>query len=216
MSSREGTGRFHEPEVGSASGGHLTPDPSAGPLFDPLDAPLPSERARRGTPPPDRESEGGRGSTERTEAFPPRSSVRSGGGGGQAQRPESSTRQQVRRRTGIRRVRRTVRHVDPFSVLKLSGFFYAIFLLVWLLVVAVLYSLVDSMGLFDAAEDLGRGLVLWEEVNITLGLVEKWALLIGIVFGVVGTLVNTLLAVLYNVGSDLLGGLELTFVEKDS
>lgn len=113
-------------------------------------------------------------------------------------------------------MRRTVRHVDPFSVLKLSAFFYAIFLLVWLLIVAVIYSLVESMGLFDAAEDLGRGLVLWEEVNITLGLVERWALLIGIVFGVIGTLVNTLLAVLYNVGSDLLGGLELTFIEKDS
>lgn len=113
-------------------------------------------------------------------------------------------------------MRRTVRHVDPFSVLKLSGFFYAIFLLVWLLFVAVIYSLVESMGVFDAAEDLGRGLVLWEEVNITLGLVERWALLIGIVFGVIGTLVNTLLAVLYNVGSDLLGGLELTFIEKDS
>lgn len=109
-----------------------------------------------------------------------------------------------------------MRHVDPFSVLKLSGFFYAIFVLVWLLIVAVLYSLVESMGLFDAAEDLGKGLVLWEEVNITLGLVEKWALLIGIVVAVIGTLVNTLLAVLYNVGSDLLGGLELTFVEKDS
>ena len=106
--------------------------------------------------------------------------------------------------------------MDPFSVLKLSGFFYAIFLIVWLLIVAAIYSLIDSMGLFDAAEDLGKGLVLWEEVNITLGLVEKWALLIGIVFGVIGTLVNTLLAVLYNVGSDLLGGLELTFVEKDS
>lgn len=106
--------------------------------------------------------------------------------------------------------------MDPFSVLKLSGFFYAIFLLLWLGIVAVLYSLVESAGLFDAAEDLGRGLVLWEEVNITLGLVEKWALLIGIVFGVIGTLVNTLLAVLYNIGSDLLGGLELTFVEKDS
>jgi hypothetical protein len=109
-----------------------------------------------------------------------------------------------------------VRHVDPFSVLKLSAFFYAIFLLVWLLIVAVLYSLVDSMGLFDAAEDLGRGLVLWEEVNITLGLVEKWALLIGIVFVIIGTLLNTLLAVFYNVGSDLFGGLELTFVERDT
>jgi hypothetical protein len=113
-------------------------------------------------------------------------------------------------------VRRTIRHVDPFSVLKLSGFFYAIFLLVWLAIVAILYSLVDSMGVFDAAEDLGRGLVLWEEVNITLGLVEKWALLIGLVVGVIGTLVNTLLAILYNVGADLLGGLELTFVERDS
>ena len=215
MSSREGTGRFQEPEVGSASGGHLAPDSAAGPLFDPLDAPLPSERARRGTSPADR-TEPGRGSTDRTEAFPSRSGVRSGGAGEEGQKSATSTRQQVRRRTGIRRVRRTVRHVDPFSVLKLSGFFYAIFLLVWLLFVAVLYSLVDSMGLFDAAEDLGRGLVLWEEVNITLGLVEKWALLIGIVFGVIGTLINTLLAVLYNVGSDLLGGLELTFVEKDS
>lgn len=216
MSSREGTGRFHEPEVGSASGGHLAPDSASGPLFDPLDAPLPSERSRRGTPPPDRTAESTRGSTERTEVFPSRSGARSGTTGEQAQRSGSSTRQQVRRRAGIRRVRRTVRRVDPFSVLKLSGFFYVIFLLVWLLFVAILYSLVDSMGLFEAAEDLGRGLVLWEEVNITLGLVEKWALLIGLVFGVVGTLLNTLLAVLYNVGSDLLGGLELTFVEKDS
>lgn len=106
--------------------------------------------------------------------------------------------------------------MDPFSVLKLSGFFYALFVMVWLIVVAILYSLVDSMGLFDAAEDLGKGLVLWEEVNITLGLVERWALLIGLVFGVIGTLVNTLLAVLYNVAADLLGGLELTFVERDS
>ncbi len=109
-----------------------------------------------------------------------------------------------------------MRHVDPFSVLKLSAFFYAIFVLVWLLIVAVLYSLVDAMGVFDAAEDLGRALVLYEEVNITLSLVEKWALFIGIGFGVIGTLVNTLLAVLYNVGADLLGGLEMTFVEKDS
>lgn len=211
MSSREGTGRFHEPEVGSASGGHLASGAGSGPLFDPLDAPLPSERARRESSSPDSTRDLSQGS-ERTEAFPSRS------GGGRAESAKSVTgqRQQVRKRAGLRRVRRTVRHIDPFSVLKLSGFFYAIFLLVWLLVVAVLYSMVDSMGLFDAAEDLGRGLVLWEEVNITLGLVERWALLIGIVFGVLGTLINTLLAVLYNIAADLLGGLELTFVERDS
>lgn len=211
MPSREGTGRFNEPEVGSASGGHLAPDSATGPLFDPLDAPLPSERARRGSIP---ESASGTAEPEsRTEAFPSRSASRPART--DPSKPVAS-RQQVRKRAGLRRVRRTVRHVDPFSVLKLSGFFYAIFLLVWLVIVAVLYSLVDSMGVFDAAEDLGRGLVLWEEVNITLGLVEKWALLIGLVVGVLGTLVNTLLAVLYNVGADLLGGLEVTFVERDA
>lgn len=108
-----------------------------------------------------------------------------------------------------------MRRIDPFSVLKLSAFFYLIFIILWLVFVAVIYSLIESMGIFDAAEDLGRALVLVEEVNVTLGMVEKWALLVGIVFGVIGTLINTLLAVLYNIGSDLLGGLELTFVERD-
>lgn len=210
MSSREGTGRFHEPEVGSASGGHLASGAGSGPLFEPLDEPLPSQRAARETPSADRTRDVAAGSSERTDVFPSRS------GSTREQKAPGSPRQQVRRRSGPRRVRRTVRHVSPFSVLKLSAFFYAIFLLVWLLIVAVLYSLVDSIGLFDAAEDLGRGLVLWEEVNITLGVVERWALLIGIVFAIIGTLINTLLAVLYNVGSDLLGGLELTFVERDA
>lgn len=207
MSSREErTGRFHEPEVGSASGGHLAPGGAGtGPLFEPLDEPLPSETARSEA----QRRPAERAAAERTEAIPRRSETRSD------PVPSRQGRQPARRRAGLRRVKRTVRHVDPFSVLKLSGFFYAIFVLVWLVFVAIVYSLVDSMGLFDAAEDLGRGLVLWEEVNITLGLVEKWALLIGISFAIIGTLINTLLAVLYNVGSDLLGGLELTFVERD-
>jgi hypothetical protein len=51
--------------------------------------------------------------------------------------------------------------------------------------------------------------------TITLGLVEKWAFLIGFTLVVVGSLMNTFLAFLYNVGADILGGLDLTFVERD-
>lgn len=215
MSSREGAGRFHQPEAGSASGGHLTPDTGSGPMFDPLDPPVASERPKREGASTDRARDSARSSPEPTETLP---SSRSGSSGKERPRAPAATtgRQQVRRRAGIRRVRRTVRRVDPFSVLKLSGFFYAIFLVVWLGIVAVLYSLIESMGVFDAAEDLGRGLVLWEEVNITLGLVERWALLIGLVFAIIGTLVNTLLAILYNLGASLFGGLEMTFVERES
>ena len=212
MSSREERGRrFQEPEVGSSSGGYLAPDMAGGPLFGSLDDPLPSERERR-------EAERSRargGTTDTTEALPRASRPDPRTSQPVPSRDPSARRQQVRKR-GLRRVRRTVRHIDPFSVLKLSAFFYVIFLVVWLIFVAVIYSIVDSMGVFDAAEELGQALVLVEEVNITLGMVEKWALLIGIVFGVLGTLINTLLAVLYNVGADLLGGIELTFVERDT
>lgn len=216
MSSREGTGGFHEPEVGSASGGHLAAGSGNDP-YDPLTSRRSPQRAEREGASPERPRDVGHSSAERTEAFPRRSTTPSGPARDDVRRSSGATqRQQVRRRPAIRRVRRTVRHVDPFSVLKLSVYFYLIFLLVWLAFVAVLYSLVDSMGVFDAAEDLGRGLVLWEEVNITLGLVEKWALMIGLVFVVIGTFVNTVLSILYNVGADLLGGLELTFVERES
>lgn len=193
--------------MSSSSGGHLAPDTASGPLFDPLNAPLPSERKTRSE-----EKRPAAAEADPTEAL--NRSTRAEPRTTPGARPPA-TRRQVRKRPGLRRVKRTVRHIDPFSVLKLSAFFYVIFIVVWLVFVAVIYSVIESMGVFDAAEDLGRALVLVEEVNITLGMVEKWALLIGIVFGVLGTLINTLLAVLYNIGSDLMGGVELTFVERD-
>lgn len=213
LSSREErSGRIEEPEAKPSSGGRTEPDDAAGPRFGSLDDPLPSERERKTSSAPRSVEEGG----GRTEALPrtarPESRPSREGGA----RQTSSRRQQARRRAPLRRVRRTVKHVDPFSVLKLSAFFYLIFIIVWLGFVAVIYSVIDSMGVFDAAEELGQALVLVEEIDITLGTVEKWALLIGIVVGVLGTLINTLLAILYNIGSNLFGGLELTFVERDN
>jgi hypothetical protein len=114
-----------------------------------------------------------------------------------------------------RRVKRTIKRIDPISVLKLSLFFYAAFLLLWLSAVAVLYAVVDSFGLFDTIEKFGRGFVLFEEVNITLGLVEKWAFLIGLTLVVLGSFVNLVLAFLYNIAADLLGGVDITFSERD-
>jgi hypothetical protein len=126
-------------------------------------------------------------------------------------RPSPSSR----RRISGRRVHRTIRHVDVWSVFKLSIFYYACFTVLWLLVVAVLYGILAQAGLFDAIEKFGKSMVLWDKVDISLIYVEKWALLLAIAFLIIGSLINALIAFLYNFAADTVGGIELTFVEKD-
>jgi hypothetical protein len=121
----------------------------------------------------------------------------------------------TRRRVVGRRVQRTIRHVDVWSVFKLSIFYYACFTVLWLILVAIVYGLLAHAGLFDAIQKFGKAMVLWDHVNISLIYVEKWALLLAITFLIVGSLINALIAVLYNFASDTVGGIEMTFVEKD-
>jgi hypothetical protein len=102
------------------------------------------------------------------------------------------------------------------SVLRLSLFYYTIFLFVWLGFVAVVFWMVQATGAFDAWNEVSDIFFKqWKDVEITLSLVEKWALFIGIVGVIVGSIINAFLAFLYNLGADILGGLEVTFVERD-
>ena len=174
-----------EPETSSASGGHLSP--GLGAERDPLSGPLPSERA----------------TARRTEVIP-------------TERPEPPMRG-GRRRVGLRRTKRTLKHVDPMSILKLSLFFYACFLVLWLVFVAIVFTTLDSFGLFESLEDIlgPNGFVVAEDFNISLMAVERWAFLIGLTMVVIGAIVNVFLSFLYNVAADMIGGVEMTFVERD-
>jgi hypothetical protein len=131
-------------------------------------------------------------------------------------RPQPQTRG-GRRVKPMRRVRRTVQHVDPVTVLKLSVIFYAVFLVLWLMFVAVVYWLLQAAGLFDRLEEIlgPNGLVVEDSFDISLWSVEKWAFLIGLTFAVLASLFNLFLAFLYNVAADVVGGVQVTFVERD-
>jgi hypothetical protein len=126
--------------------------------------------------------------------------------------PASGGRRPVRRRP-IRRVRRTIRHIDPVSVFKLSLFYYGCFLVVWLIFVAVLYSVASALGLFDLIEEVGSVFVVRWEINLFD--VEKWALLVGLVGWIFMSILNLVLAFIYNIAADFVGGVEVTFVERD-
>lgn len=101
------------------------------------------------------------------------------------------------------------------SVLKVSVVFYLVMLVFWLLLVSLFYSFLEGAGLFDRIEDLSEGLALDATVNVTLGGVLRWAFLLGIVFTVVASFLNVILALIYNGIARVIGGIEVTFIERE-
>jgi hypothetical protein len=228
---------WREPEATSASGGHLTPGvDGTAPLLDPLLDPItskplgdgPSLRARKFLDKPrggitlgpeipvkERRTPRRRPARKRRPAEPLPATPTE-----QLQPAPSEPRPTTRRRVprpSVRRVRRTLRRVGPFSIFKLSLFYYGLFLVLWLAFVAVVFWVVQSMGVFDALEEVSKGFALdWGEIDISLWDVEKWAFYIGLALCLIGSLVNAFLAFLYNLAADLIGGLELTFTERDN
>ena len=119
------------------------------------------------------------------------------------------------KRGGPRRIRVTVRKVNPWSVLKLSLVFYFCLLLIVLSGLAILFMLLDAMGLIDSIAGLLTGLTILEpSAEIRMFPVFRVLFLIGFITVIVGSVFTTFLAFLYNLLSDLVGGIEVTLLER--
>ncbi|MBA2273142.1 MAG: DUF3566 domain-containing protein [Actinobacteria bacterium] len=155
-----------------------------------------------------------RGYAERTDVVP-RSPELLPLGANQAA-PVLRRRASHRAQPEVRRVRRTVSHVDLFSVLKVSLFYWVCMFVLWLCFVAVVYGFLDGLGIFRQIEKAAANEgVLDLKLDITLAGAERWATLIGGTLSLLGSLATVFLAFLYNRAAAWLGGLELTFVERD-
>ena len=93
--------------------------------------------------------------------------------------------------------------------------FYGCFLVMWMVFVAIIYWLLQGAGVFDTIESLRESLTIRGSWELSLSFVEKWAFFIGLAVAVVMSLFNLLLAFLYNVIADTIGGIDMTFVERD-
>ena len=122
---------------------------------------------------------------------------------------------------GPRRARLQLRHIDTWSALKISLVLSIALFFIWMVAVAVLYGVLSALGVFDTLNDLfgqlgsasgskgGGGDV------ITPGLVLGGAAVIGAINIVLMTALCTVGTFIYNLCSDLVGGLELTLSERD-
>lgn len=112
----------------------------------------------------------------------------------------------------VRRVRRVIRKIDPWTVLKVSLIFNTIAGLMFVLGVWVMWSLAIQRGIPDQVTEFfaNFALVFTPEGELYFRVV----VLLTIIMVVVLTGLFTLSAVIYNLISDIVGGVEIIVLEE--
>ena len=121
---------------------------------------------------------------------------------------------------GPRRARLQLRHIDTWSALKISLVLSIALFFIWMVAVGILYGVLSALGVFDTLNDLfGQvGSVSGAKSSspvITAGVVFGGAAVIGAINIVLMTALCTVGTFIYNLCSDLVGGLEITLSERD-
>lgn len=111
----------------------------------------------------------------------------------------------------VRRVRRIIRKIDPWTVLKVAFVINAAIGLAWTLGVWVAWSIAVQRGIPDAFADLASRLTIAFTPDGELYF--RVVLMFAIIWVIGTTALMTLMAVLYNLVSDIVGGVELIMLE---
>ena len=127
----------------------------------------------------------------------------------------STRRSILRRRPRVRRVSRVVRRVDAWSVLKVSLILYALAYLILLVAGILLWKVAIETGTLANVEGFVRelfGLTTFELHGKDLYR-ASWT--IGAFLVVAGTGLNVTVAVMFNLITDLVGGVRVTVLEEE-
>lgn len=111
-----------------------------------------------------------------------------------------------------RTTRVVLRRLDPWSVLRLSVLYYLALFVMLLVAGVLLWAGAAAVGAIENIEDFMES-IGWEEFRFEPVQLLAGSALTGAVLVVCGTAANLLLAVLFNLTSDAVGGLKLTLQE---
>ena len=118
------------------------------------------------------------------------------------------------RRPRVRRVTRVVRHVDPWSVFKVAAVFSLVAYAIALVAGVLLWNVAYSTGTIDNIER-GMESTGWSVFELEGGEVFHNAWIGGLFLAVGLTGVAVLVATLFNLITDLVGGVRFTVLEEE-
>ena len=119
-------------------------------------------------------------------------------------------------RLRARKVRRLVRHVEPWSVLKVSLIFYFCLWVILLIAGVILWSFAVGSGTVDNVENFIEELFALESFEFNANEIFRASAIGGLVLVVAGSGFTVLMAVLFNLISDITGGVRFTVVEEET
>jgi hypothetical protein len=138
-----------------------------------------------------------------------------------ASRPQASSRLQVgTRHKGPVRASMQIRRIDPWSTLKVSLVLSVAQFFVWMIAVAFLYLVLGGMGVWSKLNSNVGDLLTSTGGSaggelVSSGTIFGGAALIGLVNIVLLTAMATAGAFIYNLTTDLVGGVEVTLADRD-
>jgi hypothetical protein len=132
-------------------------------------------------------------------------------------------------RRGVRRTRVEVRRIGPLSVLKFSLIFYFCVFLVIYLALAIIWGILSASGVIDSLEQLLGDIFPSEAalsptgqlstgdappLEIVTGQLFTWLFIAGCVGVAIWSCINVFVAIMYNLISDIVGGIEVTLADR--
>ena len=117
----------------------------------------------------------------------------------------------------VNRVRRIIRKVDPWTVLKVTFVLNFVIALTIVLGFSILWVLLINAGVPQGLEDIARRLALLDESASLVGNIEAIFLSVvslAVVYLLTQTALATVGAFFYNLVSDLVGGIEVVVLEE--
>ncbi len=117
----------------------------------------------------------------------------------------------------VRRVRRIIRKIDPWTVLKTGAVVFAVAAIAIVLGVIIGWSIIERAGIPDAITELLVQVTLLEAGDNPFANTEQFTRFVvfgALVWWAVTTGFAVLLAVIYNLTSDVVGGLEVVVLEE--
>lgn len=120
-----------------------------------------------------------------------------------------------RRRVRARRVRRTIRHIDPWSVFKVAILFCVCLYGALLLAVSILWSAAVNTGLIGNVESFFVEIGLFDELEFQGEVLFRAVAIGGFVLAIASAAFIVLMTVVFNLISDVMGGIRVSVIEED-